>query len=168
MKANQLPKMNMDTSATGCCPKFDPKPWDGQTFVFEDKLFAKAKTVNFWHVPLNMGKVMTKAWQKIEKAKAADSDGYLTLSYDPSPFIGEHYFAVSKEVPGLKMVKLSGTYLSKVFEGPYGDAKLWVSEMKKYVKSKDKEMKKLYFFYTTCPKCIKTYGKNYVVAFAEI
>jgi hypothetical protein len=26
----------------------------------------------------------------------------------------------------------------------------------------------LYFFYTTCPKCAKHYGKNYVVAVAKV
>ena len=26
---------------------------------------------------------------------------------------------------------------------------------------------KLYFWYTTCPKCAKVYGKNYVVLLAE-
>jgi hypothetical protein len=26
----------------------------------------------------------------------------------------------------------------------------------------------LYFFYTTCPKCAKHYGKNYVVGIAKL
>jgi hypothetical protein len=26
----------------------------------------------------------------------------------------------------------------------------------------------MYFFYTTCPKCAKKYGKNYVVILAQI
>ncbi len=26
----------------------------------------------------------------------------------------------------------------------------------------------LYFFYTTCPKCAKAYGKHYVVLFAQV
>jgi hypothetical protein len=29
-------------------------------------------------------------------------------------------------------------------------------------------MEKLYFFYTTCPKCAQVYGKNYVVLLAKI
>ena len=40
--------------------------------------------------------------------------------------------------------------------------------MVEYVQSQDKELRKLYFFYTTCPKCAKHYGKNYVVGFAEV
>ena len=26
----------------------------------------------------------------------------------------------------------------------------------------------VYFFYTTCPKCLEVYGKNYVVAVAAL
>ena len=44
----------------------------------------------------------------------------------------------------------------------------WVKETQEFVQSKDREMKKLYFFYTTCPNCAKYYGKNYVVAMAEV
>jgi hypothetical protein len=40
--------------------------------------------------------------------------------------------------------------------------------MKVHVASKQKAMQKLYFFYTTCPKCAKAYGKNYVVLLAQI
>lgn len=28
--------------------------------------------------------------------------------------------------------------------------------------------KKVYFFYTICPKCAKYYGKNYVIGVAEV
>ena len=90
------------------------------------------------------------------------------LSYDPSPWKSEHFFTATKEVPGAENVHLSGTYLTKVFEGPYKDAKKWVGEMEDYVKSQGKGMNKLYLYYTTCPKCAAHYGKNYTVAFAEI
>jgi hypothetical protein len=40
--------------------------------------------------------------------------------------------------------------------------------MTKYVQSKGKEPKKLYFFYTTCPRCAKVYGKNYTVLLAAV
>jgi hypothetical protein len=40
--------------------------------------------------------------------------------------------------------------------------------MKEYVKSKDKKIKKMYFFYTTCPHCAEVYGKNYTVILAEV
>jgi hypothetical protein len=66
------------------------------------------------------------------------------------------------------MATISGKFLTKVFEGPYQNAGKWAQEMDIYVKSKGKTMNKLYFSYTTCPKCAKAYGKNFVVLFAQI
>lgn len=168
MQVNELPKQDMKNSETGCCPKFDPKPWDESKFQFDNKLFIKAKTINFFHIPLNMGPVITKTWQKIEKANAANKDEFVMLSTDPSPWRGEHYFAVNKDVPDAEMDHLSGTYLTKVFEGPFKEAGKWVKQTQEYVKSKGKNLKNLYFYYTTCPKCAKYYDKNYVVAFAQV
>ena len=167
MEVNGIPKMSMENSETGCCPKFDPTPWDDKGFTFQDKLFAKANTINFLHIPLNMGLMMTKTWKAIKDTDAI-ADEFIILSYDPSLWKGEHYFAVTKKVPEMEMVRFSGNYLSKVFEGPYKDAGKWMKEMTKFVQEKGKNLKKLYFFYTTCPKCAKHYGKNYVVGFAEI
>ena len=58
--------------------------------------------------------------------------------------------------------------LTKVFEGPYKDVRKWCNEMKQYAQDKGKPVKKMLNYYTTCPKCAKSYGKNYVVLFAEI
>ena len=168
MTQQTLPKMNMDKSETGCCPRFDPAPWDGQEFEFRERTFVRATTVNFMHIPLNIGSVFTRTWAKIEKAGAAPADHYLVLSTDPSPWRGEHFFAVAKDVPGAELVKLSGRYLTKVFEGPYREAGKWAQAMQTYAESQSRPMQKLYFFYTTCPQCAKHYGKNYVVGFAEV
>ncbi len=75
---------------------------------------------------------------------------------------------MTKDVPGAEMTHISGTFIAKVFEGPYRDAGKWAGEMANWVSSQGRTMRKLYFFYTTCPKCAKHYGKNYVVAFAEL
>ena len=66
------------------------------------------------------------------------------------------------------MVRLSGTYLTKVFEGPFNDAATWVKQIQEHVAAKKKTASMVYFFYTTCPKCMKHYGKNYVVGFAQV
>ena len=101
-------------------------------------------------------------------SEAAPIDEYLTLSTDPSPWRGEHYFAVTNDVPNEETVTLPGCYLAKVFEGPYRDAGKWAREMVEFVAANGKQLRKLYFFYTTCPRCAKHYGKNYVVAMAEV
>ena len=169
MEINKTPKTFTGKNETKCCPKFNFTEWDGKEIVFKEKLFAKANTFNLFHIPMNMGGVMKKSWKAITDAGAdGATDEFLLLSHDPSLWKGEHYFSVTKEVPGLEMAKLSGTYITKVFEGPYKNAGKWVKEMEEFTKEKSKELKKLYFFYTTCPKCAKHYGKNYVVGFAQI
>lgn len=164
---NHVPLINVSASKTGCCALIEPKAWDEQTFVFKDKLFANVKVRSFLHIPLNMSSVMSKTQAKIRDA-GAELEEYLILSYEASPWHSTQYLAVSKEVPGLDTAKLSGTFMTKVFEGPYKDAGEWHSQLIEYVKSKGKTPLKSYFFYTTCPKCAKVYGKNYVVGFQQI
>ncbi len=65
-------------------------------------------------------------------------------------------------------MKFSGTYLTKVFDGPHNDVPKWIKAMAPNLAGKGKSAKKYYFYYTTCPKCAKHYGKNYVVIQAQV
>jgi hypothetical protein len=152
---------------TGCCPRFDPKPWQEKTIRWENKRFVKDSVFCFFHIPLGMDKVMSKNMALINAVNAENSESIMLMD-DTSLFSSDMYIAVNKDVPGAKMTTISGTFLSRVFEGPYQDAGKWAKEMVEYVKSKGKTLEKLYFSYTTCPKCAKAYGKNYVVIFAKI
>lgn len=154
-------------SETGCCPRFSPEPWDEQEVTWQDKLFLKDKVISFFHIPLNFGQVMKKNMEKISRAGALAPEP-LMLSDEKSLFGADVYIAVGKEVPGAKMEKISGTFLTKVFEGEYKNIKNWIKEMESFVRSRGKETKKLYFWYTTCPRCAKTYGKNYTVLVAGV
>jgi hypothetical protein len=156
-----------EESETGCCPRFNPEPWDEKEVTFQDRLFVKDHVRSFLHIPLNFGKVMVRNMEMIAKAQALPEEPLL-LSDEKSLWGADVYIAVDKEIPGAEMVKISGTFLTKVFEGPYKNVRDWVKEMKNYVESKAREIKKMYFFYTTCPKCAKFYGKNYVVILAEV
>lgn len=153
--------------STGCCEPFNPEPWDNKEITWNNKLFVKDHVISFLHMPLNFGQKVVKNLKLIEKANAK-SPYQLMLTDENSLWGADLYIDVSKEVMGAEMAKISGTFLIKVFEGPYQNAGKWVQEMQNYVKSKGKTMKKLYFSYTTCPKCAKAYGKNYVVLFAQI
>lgn len=158
---------NSKIKSTGCCQPFDPKPWENKEIVWKDKIFVKDHIASFLHVPLNMGYKVVKNLKLIEEA-GAKSPYKLMLTDEKSLWGADIYIDVKKEVPGAKIAKLSGIFLTKVFEGPYQNAGKWATEMKNYVKSKGKRLKKLYFSYTTCPKCAKAYGKNYVVLLAQI
>ena len=168
METNALPHYDMSDNPTNCCPKFKQEGWDEQELHFKDKLFLKAKTRSVFHIPMNMGSVYPKAFADIKEANAYSDENFIVLSYDPSAWIGEHYFSVTKGVPGHEMAAITGDFLTKVFEGPYKNAPKWEKEMEGFVKKKGRQIKKTYFFYTTCPKCVKVYGKNYVVAVSEV
>ena len=168
MEINTLPKYDASDNPTNCCPRFNPEGWDEQELHFKDKLFVKANTKSIFHIPLNMGSMFPVTFKAIEDADAQNMEQFIVLSHDPSAWRSEHFFSVSKEVPGQEMVKMSGDYLTKVFEGPYKNAPKWEKEMQAFVKSKGKQVLKTYFFYTTCPKCAKFYGKNYLVAVSEV
>ena len=168
MEINALPKYDMSDNPTNCCPRFNPEGWDEQELHFKDKLFVKAKTKSFFHIPINMSSVFPEIFNAIDEADAKGEDELIVLSYDSSAWTGEHFFSVIKNVPGQKMVLMTGDYLTKVFEGPYKNAPKWEKEMETFVKSKGKQLRKSYFFYTTCPRCAKYYGKNYVVAVSEV
>jgi hypothetical protein len=165
--SSNLPLLDMSTSTTGCCPKFDSTLWDGKVFEFQSKPFMKDRTVSFMHVPLNMNKVMTRLQKKADENNAAAKD-FILLSQDTSPWHADHYYAVSKDVMEAEMVRMTGSYFSKVYEGDFKDAAKWHKDLIDTVAKSGKELKQLYFYYTTCPKCSKEYGKNYVVGLAEI
>lgn len=164
---NAVPRYDATDNPTNCCPRFKPEGWDGQELHFENKPFVQASTISLFHVPLNMGSVFARTWKAIEDLHAEDG-GLLVLSHDDSPWHAEHLFAVSRPVPGARMVHLTGDFLTKVFEGPYENARAWCDEMRDYVAQRGRTLDTLYFFYTTCPKCAKYYGKNYVVGIAKL
>lgn len=156
-----------ETKETGCCPRFNPEAWDEKEVTWTEKLFVKDKVWSILHIPLNFGQVMVRNMEKIEKAGASAKD-VIVLSDEKSMWGSDIYIAVEKDFPGSNLAKISGTFLTKVFEGPYKDMGKWIKEMNSFITSKGKTAKKMYFFYTTCPKCAKVYGKNYVVILAEV
>jgi hypothetical protein len=157
----------MSSAETGCCPRFNPEPWDEKETTWEDKRFVKDRVRSFLHIPLNFGGVMKRCGALIEAADAKTEE-MIVLSDENSLWGADVYVNVSRDVPGAEMASISGTFLSKVFEGPYKNIRTWIDQMQEYVKSQGKETKKLYFYYTTCPKCAKVYGKNYVVLLAQV
>ncbi|MCX6778273.1 MAG: hypothetical protein NT157_05320 [Candidatus Micrarchaeota archaeon] len=156
-----------DNSETGCCPRFDPTPWDEKEIIFKNKLFLKDYVRSIFHIPLNFGAVMKRDMEKIKGADALAKKPFM-LSDEKSVWGSDIYIEVSTQVPGAEMTTISGKFLTKVFEGEYKNMGKWVGEMREYVKAKGKAVKKMYFFYTTCPSCAKYYGKSYTVILAEI
>jgi hypothetical protein len=155
------------TASPECCPRFDPEPWNGKEITWENKTFVKDRVRSIFHIPVNFPAVMKRNVARIEAA-GAKPQAMIVLSDENSLWGADVYIAVTKEVPSAEMASISGTFLSKVFEGPYRNMRQWMEEMARHTDSKGKKAKKQYAYYTTCPKCAKKYGKNYVVLLAQI
>ena len=150
-----------------CCPKFDPAPWDSKEFSWDNKRFIKDNVFTIFFMPINFGSVMKRVFGKVEKSGAQVPD-YLCLSDHTSKWNMDLYLAVDKEIPGAENVSLSGKFLSRVYEGNFKDTGKWCEDFNGYAKNKGMTVGKMYMWYTTCPKCAKKYGKNYVVIIGEI
>ncbi len=164
-----LPNTYTDKNETDCCAVPNVRDWDEKEISFKNKRFIRMYTRSFLFMPLNMAKVMSAIQKTANNANDSMSPKeVMILTRDLSPWKAEQLYAVSKEIDGADNTILDGTYLTKVFEGPYQNAKRWHESMQSYAKSKNKKINKTYFFYTTCPKCAKHYGKNYVIVLADV
>jgi hypothetical protein len=154
-----------------CCPKFDPQPWQQVTHHWTDKLFITKTIPQFLHMPLPWmyAKAISGLWKKAQDLGIApDIKDFLLLAYDPSPWKSELYVAVTKDAPGANTVRFTGTYVSMVFDGPYSEVPKYMKEMESFLGTLKRKSKKYYFYFTTCPKCAKKFGHNYIVALCEV
>lgn len=150
-----------------CCPKFDPAPWTDKTIEWDQKRFIKDSVFTLFYMPMNFGGTMRKL-DKMVKDAAATIPDHLCLSDHTSKWKMDVYLAVDKEIPGAENVTISGTFLSKVYEGPFKETGSWCKDFEAYAKSRGVAIGKWFMWYTACPKCAKKYGKNYVVILAQV
>ena len=159
--------MNSQSKNEECCPEFDPVPWEEQIITWDNKKFVKDRVFTLFYMPLNFGKVMKRINRKIEKSGAETSD-FLCLSEHTSLWNMDIYMAVNNNVEGAVNTTLSGQYLTKVYEGDFKETGVWIKDYSDFSKSKGLEIKKMYMWYTVCPKCAKKYGGNFVVIVGKI
>lgn len=168
METNRVPPLHVEDNPTGCCPRFHPEDWQGVELHFRDKRFVRAEVHEALHIPLDMDRVFTRVDAAMRAAGAFDPQDFIVLSRDTSAWKGEHYFAAAADVPGEDMTRLSGDFMTEVFEGPYAQAGDWARRLQAGAAARGVLDSEVWFYYTTCPKCAKVYGKNYVVGLARI
>lgn len=151
------------------CPQLNVTLWEEKIHHWKNKLFLRDEVHQFMHMPLNMASVVNSMFTKAEEANALpDTDTSLLLAHDPSPWKSELYLAVTKPVPDGNMTTLSGTFVSKVFDGPYNHVPQWIKAMDSYLASRKQKALKYYFHYAYCPTCAKKYRHNYCISFAQV
>jgi hypothetical protein len=150
-----------------CCPPFDPKPWEDKILEWDNKKFVKESIMTFFYMPLNFGQKMKKLDSAVTKAGTTFA-GSMGLSDHTSKWNMDIYLEVDKDVPGLKNTNLSGKFFTRVYEGSFNETGKWCKDYEDVAKAKGMSIKKWYMWYTTCPKCAKKYGKNYVVIVGQV
>ena len=152
---------------TGCCPPFDPATWHDDEITWDEKVFVREHVHSFFHVPVDMRRQVRKVMRLLD-AWELGTERHLVLYDERSAWGADIYVEADAPVPGTNTVFLSGTFLTKVYEGPNREAPRWAADMKEQAKVKGHSLKKVYFSYPTCPRCAKAYGKNYVILFGEL
>ncbi len=109
-----------------------------------------------------------KRLDKLLRDSGATVPEDVCLSDHTSKWNIDLYMAVDKDIPGAQMTRLSGRFFSKIYEGPYKDTGKWGKDFEALAKSESLDIKKQFMWYTTCPKCAKKYGKNYVAMVAQL
>lgn len=163
----RLEQTHYNNSETGCCAKLDAKLWNHRELSWNDKPFLRDHIRSFLHVPLNFGSVISRDHAAMQEAEAYPEEPFW-MTDEVSPWGADLYLAVDKVFPGVKIETLSGKFLTKVFEGPYRDVGKWSQTMAEHVAKRGLKLENLYYYYPTCPKCSKHYGKNQVVLFAQV
>ena len=135
-------------------------------------MFIKETMPTLFHIPFPpmIGSKITKMWKLAENSKANldNKDDILILFTDPTAFKSEIYLSVKDNIPKANNVTLSGTFISKVFDGDYNAVPKFIKQMDQYLNTINKKAKKYYIHYAYCPKCAKKFGYNYMIFFAEI
>ncbi|GAA4941016.1 hypothetical protein GCM10023314_12420 [Algibacter agarivorans] len=126
-----------------CCPKFHPEKWDNKTFNWNNKPFIKASVPTFFHIPYPpmIGKQLTRMMKMAENSKmiTANKEDVLVLFSDPHPFKSEILLSVNGSVHDATNTTLTGTFMSKVFDGNYNAIPKFIKEMDAHLESKKQE-----------------------------
>ena len=155
-----------------CCPAFKPEKWSEKSFKWNEKRFIKTWIPLFFHMPIPaiVAKKIVKLSSKAEHANALEEqrEDILLLFTHTNPFRSEIYLSVRSSVESANNVKLSGNFISKVFEGPYKAIPKFMRQMEHYLSLQEEKAKRFFVHYAYCPKCVERFGHNYMVIFAEI
>ncbi|MFA6039435.1 MAG: hydrolase [Candidatus Peribacteraceae bacterium] len=160
----------MENATDQCCPTFRPEKWEGKTHHWQGARFLRETIPTFFHIPFPpmIGKRITKMWKAAHEAQAEPPrEDWLVLFNDPTPFRSELLMGVTKPVEGADNVQISGTFVSKVYDGSYNAMPKFMKEMDAYLQGQNSKASTYYIHYAYCPKCAKEAGHNYMVLFAQ-
>jgi hypothetical protein len=154
-----------------CCPEFKREKWDEKTHSWDKKPFILESIPTFFHIPFPpmIGKKVAKMCRLMEASGRAEKDKeeVLLLFRDPGAFKSEIYLSVTGPVKDAHNAEISGTFISKVFSGPYNAVPSFIRQMNEYLASRGNKAKDYYIHYAYCQKCAEKHG-NAMILFALV
>lgn len=150
-----------------CCKIISPAEWDKKEIVWRDKPFLKSHYFAFLHVPVNIGAKITEGMKKIEEAGLQAEQ--MVLSKNDGWFGADILIPIKTKTDIFDIELITGRFLTRLFDGHYGDMRKWIRETRTWCREKGFEPEEYIFWYATCPKCSKKRGdKAQVVVFAKV
>ena len=150
-----------------CCKVISPAEWDKKEIVWRDKPFFRSRYFAFLHVPVNIGKKITEGMKKIEEAGLQMEQ--MVLSRNDGLWGADILIPIKTKTDIFEMEMITGRFLTRLFDGHYGDMRKWIRETRSWCREKGFEPEEYIFWYATCPKCAKKRGdKAQVVVFAKV
>ena len=148
------------------------KNWTIKQFHWEHKPLIKASVPTLFHIPSQkiLGKKITNMMKQVEDSNkmVKDNEDILLLFAEPHPFRSDMYISVTDQVPHTKNVRISGTFMAKVFDGSYKAVPKFMKQIDTCLGDKNKKAENYYVHYAYFPKCAEEANHNYIVFFAEI
>jgi len=157
----------MEKAENQCCSEFKPELWDEKTLNWNKKLFVKTNVCTLFYIPLNFGKKMTKLVKLYEQNNVQFTDE-MCITKHISPWKMDLYLGADKALTGYESEEFTGNFFCKVFEGSFNDTGKWTKQFIQFLNENSMKYDDILYWYTTCPKCAKKYGKNYVVLIAKL
>ena len=139
-----------------CCQRLSLEEWDKKEIVWRDKPFYKDHYRSFFHVPVNFGKKIVRGLERVKESGLEAEQ--MVLCKNDSPWGADLLIPISQKTDKFNVELLNGRFITRLFEGYYGEIKAWIKETKRYCHSKNLEPKEYIFWYATCPKCAKKFG----------
>lgn len=150
-----------------CCKILSPAEWDKKEIVWRDKPFFKSHYFAFLHVPVNIGSKITKGMKKIEETGLGAEQ--MVLSKNDGLWGADILIPIKNKTDVFDIELVTGKFLTRLFEGHYGDMRRWIRETRAWCREKGFEPEEYIFWYATCPKCAKKRDdKAQVVVFAKV
>ncbi len=150
------------------CKPIDVKKYNNKEVSWKDKYFYTAPQPCFLHVPIGIAVRIENAFTALQdKGLKFDEKKHMIVQKD-GWFRGQLLFEVDKpkkSVPGI--VKLNKKFLAKSHIGAYKELGKTVRELYRVAYKKGKRLSGIYFWYTTCPDCVKG-DQHKVVVLGEI